>query len=148
MSTDVALSADLVARARITQLLDEFSGRVDRGESVADLMEENSRFVTHMWQAEGRDKVTEKLLSLADDRKEKGREARHVTATVTIENLGSGKFRVRSLMIVMMLDTKVCTGSTMNIGAHNDIVSISDGGICRFVERTVAPAMKFSMSPQ
>ena len=67
---------------------------------------------------------------------------------MTIQDIGSGKFRVRSLMIVLMLDTNVKTDSSMNVGAHDDVVSIGEDGVCRFVERTVKPAMKFSMSPQ
>jgi len=62
----------LAARVRITQLLDEFSSRVDRGESVADLMEEQSRFVAPVWAAEGRTEIAAKLLSLAESRNEKG----------------------------------------------------------------------------
>ncbi len=143
-----AVSDQLAARVRITQLLDEFSSRVDRGVSVADLLEEQSRFVTPVWLAEGRDKIADKLLSLAQSRNENRREARHISATVTAEDLGGGRFRVRSVMIVMMLDRETGANGVMNVGDHDDIVAIDASGACRFVERTMKPALKFALSAQ
>ena len=145
MSNSPVVSDQLAARVRITQLLDEFSGRVDRGSSVADLLEERSRFVTPVWNAEGRDEIAKKLLALAEDRKEKGREARHITATVNTEEIGAGRFRVRSLMIVLM---QADANGGLTIGEHDDIVSIDAKGSCRFVERSMKPALKFALSAQ
>jgi len=146
MGTTPVIPDQLAARVRITQLLDEFSNRVDRGVSVADLLEEQSRFVTPAWNAEGRDKIAEKLLSLAQSRNENGREARHISATVNAEDLGAGRFRVRSVMLVMMLDRETGANGVMNVGDHDDIVAIDSAGICRFVERTMKPALKFTLS--
>lgn len=145
MSQSPAVSAELATRVRITQLLDEFSGRVDRAASVADLLEEQSRFVTPVWNAEGRDAIASKLLALAQDRKEKGREARHITATVNTEDLGAGRFRVRSLMLVLM---QADGSGGLTIGEHDDIVAITADGACRFVERSMKPALKFALSGQ
>lgn len=138
----------LAARVRITQLLDQFSSRVDRGVSVADLLEEQSRFVAPVWTAEGRDEIAAKLLSLAKSRNEKGLEARHISATVTAEDLGSGRFRVRSVMLVLMLERETGANGVMNVGNHDDIVAIDADGVCRFVERTMKPALKFSLTAQ
>ena len=146
MSTTLAIPDQLTARVRITQLLDEFSSRVDRGVSVADLLEEDSCFVAPVWTAQGREGIAEKLLSLAQLRKERGHEVRHISATVNAEDLGAGRFRVRSVMLVMMLDRAAGASGTMNVGDHDDIVAFGTDGTCRFVERTMKPALKFALS--
>jgi hypothetical protein len=146
MSTMPAISDQLAGRVRITQLLDEFSSRVDRGVSVADLMEEQSRFVTPVWNAQGRENIAEKLLSLAQSRKEKGLEARHISTAVNAEDLGSGRFRVRSVMIVMMVERETGANGVMNVVDHDDVVAIGADGICCFLERTMKPALKFALS--
>jgi hypothetical protein len=81
--------------------VDDF--RVDRAESVADLLTEDAEFRG----TEGREAITELLLSLAQERNDTGRTSRHLSSNVTIDELGGvAGDRVRSLAIVLSLNTQ------------------------------------------
>lgn len=147
MNQNLAAPDALTARLRITELVDNFFGRVDRGESVADLLEEQAQFVTPRRTAQGREAFAALLLSLAQERKDKGRVARHFSVNVNVQDLGSGQFRVRSLAIVISLDSGPGAKGSMNLGDHDDIVAFDSSGTCRFVKRTMTPASQFLLSP-
>src|SRR5882757_1917606 len=132
---------------RITELLDEFYSRDDHGESVAELLQEEAQFVTPLRKAQGRDAVAALLQSLAQSRQEKGGVGRHFGANVNVEDLGSGRFRVRSLMIFLSLDSGPGAKGFMNVGDHDDIVAFDSRGACRFVKRTMTSAARFALSP-
>ena len=133
-------------RVRVTELIDEFFGRVDRGESVADLMEEQSVFKTPQRYAEGRQGIADLLVSLFHQRREKGREARHIGGNVGIVPLGDGRYRVRSLVIVIALDKGGPPKGVLNMGDHDDIVSFDAEGRCRFVQRTMNPVLQLELN--
>jgi len=133
--------------ARIRELLNEFYSRDDHGESVVDLLEEEAQFVTPLRKAQGRDAVAALLQSLAQSREKKGGVGRHFGAKVNVENLGSGKFRVRSVMIFLSLDSGPGAQGFMNVGDHDDIVAFDSRGACRFVKRTMTSAARFTLSP-
>jgi len=147
MNQNLAAPDALTARLRITELVDNFFGRVDRGESVADLLEEEAQFVTPRRTTQGREAFAALLLSLAQERRDKGRVARHFSVNVNVQDLGSGQFRVRSLAIVISLDSGPGAKGSMNLGDHDDIVTFDSSGTCRFVKRTVTPASQFLLSP-
>ncbi|MBI2771922.1 MAG: hypothetical protein HYX47_20045 [Burkholderiales bacterium] len=137
---------DPAIRVRITELIDDFFSRVDRGESVADLLEEQAVFKTPQRYAEGRQGVTELLLSLAEMRREKKREARHFGGNVSIDSLGNNQYRVRSLAIVIALDKGDTPKGVLNMGDHDDVVSFDEQGRCRFVRRTMMPVMQLELN--
>jgi len=87
------------------------------------------------------------LLSLVQARQEQGGMARHFGANVNIEELGSGRYRVRSLMIFMSLDSPPGSKGFMNVGDHDDIVAFDTDGTCRFIKRTMQPVSQFVLSP-
>src|SRR5882757_3523710 len=100
MSSPSTVPDPQIVRARVTELLDEFYGRIDRGESVADLLDEQAQFVTPRRSAQGREAFATLMLSLAQSRRENGRVARHFSVNANIEKLADGQFKVRSTTIV------------------------------------------------
>ncbi|MFM0303613.1 nuclear transport factor 2 family protein [Paraburkholderia sediminicola] len=134
-------------RGYVVGLIDEFFSRVDRAESVADLLEEDAEFTTPQRHAQGKDAVAKLLLSLADVRREKGREARHFGGNVSIQRLDDGLYRVRSLVIVLALDRGEEDKGVLNMGDHDDLVKLYPDGTCRFVKRTMQPVFQFGLTP-
>jgi len=128
----------VTVRVRVTQLLDEFFSRLDRAESVADLLTANAEF-RH---GKGRDAVVELFLGLARKREEIGRTSRHSTSNITIEELGGGRYRVHSLVVVVSSDTQPEPQGDLLVADHEDIVEFDAEGACRFVKRVGKPVMK------
>jgi hypothetical protein len=128
----------VTVRVRVTQLLDEFFARLDRAELVADLLTAHAEFRD----AKGRDAVAELFLSLARKREDIGRTSRHFSSNVTIEELGDGRYRVRSLVVVLSLDTQPEPQGDLLAADHEDIVVFEDDGTCRFAKRIGSPVMK------
>ncbi|MDT7564634.1 MAG: hypothetical protein QOG76_3258 [Pseudonocardiales bacterium] len=128
----------LTVRVRVSQLLDEFFTRLDRAESVADLLTADAEFRD----AKGRDAVAELFLSLARKREDLGRTSRHLSSNVTIEELGGGRYRVRSLVVVLSLDTQPEPRGDLLAADHEDIVVIDADGACRFAKRIGKPVLK------
>ena len=128
----------VTVRVRVTQLLDEFFTRLDRAESVADLLTADAEFRD----AKGRDAAAELFLSLARKREEIGRTSRHLSSNVTIEVLGGGRYRVRSLVVVVSLDSQPEPQGDLLAADHDDIVVFEDDGACRFAKRVGSPVMK------
>jgi hypothetical protein len=147
MSSSPAVPNSLMVRVCITELLDEFYGRIDRGESVAPLLDEQAQFVTPHRSAQGREAFAALMLSLAQSRRENGRVARHFSTNVSIEDLGAGQFRVRSLTLVTALDSGPEAKGSLNLGDHDDIVALDADGVCRFVKRTMTPVSQFMLKP-
>jgi hypothetical protein len=137
----------VTVRSRILELLDEFHGRIDRGVSIADLLEERARFKTPVRNAEGREAFAALMLSLFEKRRQNGRTARHIGTNVNIEDLGSGQFRVRSLIVVLAADSGPDAQGFLNVGDHNDLVTVDPSGACRFLERTMTPVLQFALTP-
>lgn len=147
MSEESSTLDPVTARTRIVALIDEFYGRIDRGLSIADLLEEEAKFITPARQADGREAFAALMLSLYEKRRQNGRTARHISCSVNVESLGSGKFRVRSQTMVFALDSGPDAQGSLNIGDHDDIVRVDTHGVCRFVERAMTPALAFSLAP-
>lgn len=137
----------MMVRSRILALLDEFHGRIDRGVSIADLLVEQARFKTPVRNAEGREAFAALMLSLFEMRRQKGRTARHVGTNVNIEDLGSGRFKVRSLIMVLAADSGPDAQGFLNAGDHVDVVEMDSHGTCRFLERTMTPVLQFALTP-
>jgi hypothetical protein len=134
-------------RSRVLELLDAFHSRIDRGVSIADLLEDHAKFTTPVRNAEGREGFAALMLSLFEKRRQNGRTARHIGANVNIEDLGSGQFRVRSLILVLAVDSAPGAQGFLNVGDHIDIVKMNSDGACRFVERTMTPVLQFALTP-
>ncbi len=144
-SETTTLPDELTARVLISDLVDEFYNRIDRRESTADLVTEDATFKTSNRDAAGRSAVAELMLSLADLRKERGRESRHFGANVSVTSLGEGRYRVRSLVIVVSLDSQPVAGGVLNMGDHDDVVVI-EGGTARFASRAMTPALQLGLT--
>ena len=147
MSPDARTPDPSIVRSRILALLDEFHGRIDRGESIAELLVEQARFKTHVRNAEGREAFAALMLSLFEMRRQKGRMARHIGTNVNVEDLGAGRYRVRSLILVLAADSGAGAQGFLNTGDHVDIVEMDSQGTCRFVERTMTPVLQFALTP-
>lgn len=147
MSPESVTPDPLMVRARVLELLDEFHGRIDRGVSIADLLVEQAKFTTPVRKAEGREAFAALMLSLFEKRRQNGRTARHIGTNVNIEDLGSGQFRVRSLIMVLAADSGPGAQGFLNAGDHVDLVEMDSRGTCRFVERTMTPVLQFALTP-
>jgi hypothetical protein len=147
MNPDSQTLDPVTVRVRVLELIDEFHGRIDRGVSIADLLEEHAKFTTPVRNADGREAFAALMLSLFEMRRQKGRTARHIGANVNIEDLGSGQFRVRSLTVVLAADAGPGAQGFLNAGDHVDIVKMDSRGVCRFVERTMTPVLQFALTP-
>jgi hypothetical protein len=145
-ANDNTLSLDVTARVRIGELIDEFFGRVDRGESVADLLEEQASFKAPNRHAEGRGPVAELLLSLAVDRQQRGRRARHFGGNLNIQSIEAGRYRVRCLVVVLSLDSQPGPAGVLNMGDHDDVVVCGADGRYRFASRTMQPVMQLGLT--
>jgi hypothetical protein len=132
----------VTVRVRITELLDEFFARLDRAEAVTDLLAADAEFRD----AKGRDAVAEQFLSLARKREELGRTSRHFSSNVTIQELGDGRYRVRSLVVVLSLDTQPESQGDVLAADHEDIVVFDEDGACRFGKRVGKPVMKLGLT--
>ncbi|MFI9381949.1 hypothetical protein [Kutzneria sp. NPDC052558] len=137
-------TVDTETRVRVTELLDEFFGRVDRGEPVRDLLAEQAEFRGQ----QGREAVTELLLSLAQKRRDNGRVSRHIVSNVSIEDQGGGKLRVRFLILVMSVDTRPDAAGELVVVDHDDEVLVDADGTCRLGRQGVTPALTFALTPQ
>jgi len=51
-------------------------------------------------------------------------------------------------MLVLMMERETGANGVMNVGDHDDIVAIDADGVCRFVERTMKPALRFALAAQ
>jgi hypothetical protein len=132
----------VTVRVRITELLDEFFARLDRAEAVTDLLAADAEFRD----AKGRDAVAEQFLSLARKREELGRTSRHFSSNVTIQELGDGRYLVRSLVVVLSLDTQPESQGDVLAADHEDIVVFDEDGACRFGKRVGKPVMKLGLT--
>ena len=142
MSATAVLDEKLIVRARVTELFDEFFGRVDRAESVADLLTEDSRFRG----VQGRAEVTELLLGLAKKRAGNGRTSRHFSSNVRIDRLDDTRYRVRALVVILSLDTRPDAVGELVTDDHDDIVEIDADGVCRFAEQNTTRAFQLGVS--
>jgi hypothetical protein len=147
MNRDSLTPDSQTVRSRVLELLDEFHGRIDRGVSIADLLDDQAKFTTPVRNAQGREAFAALMLSLFEKRRQNGRTARHIGANVNIEDMGAGQFRVRSLIFVLAADSGEGAQGFLNVGDHVDIVKIDSSGACRFVERTMTPVLQFSLTP-
>jgi hypothetical protein len=147
MSPNPVTPDPVIVRSRILELLDEFHGRIDRGVSIADLLVSEAKFKTPVRNAEGREAFAALMLALFEKRRQNGRTARHIGTNVNIEDIGSGRFRVRSFIIVLAADSGADAQGFLNTGDHVDIVEMDPGGTCRFVERTMTPVLQFALTP-
>jgi hypothetical protein len=75
-----------------------------------------------------------------------GRTSRHLSSNVTIDKLGGGQYRVRSLAIVLSLNTQPESAGELLAGDHDDIVAFDADGTCRFVKRSMSPVLKLGLS--
>ena len=147
MNLSTTPSLQMLTRLVITDLLDKFSNRVDRGESIAELLVQDARFSTPQWQATGRDEIVAKLHALAEKRATGNREIRHVTTSVEIDETAPSEYRVRSTLLLLAIDVATGENGVLMVGNHDDIVHMDAEGNCRFSARTMRRAFGFSQAP-
>jgi hypothetical protein len=132
----------LTVRGRVTELLDTFFTRLDRAEAVNDLLTDDAEFRD----AKGREAVAALFLALATKREDAGRTSRHFSSNVTIEDLGGGRYRVRSLVVVLSRDTRPEAQGDVLAADHEDIVVFDADGSCRFGKRIGTPVLKLGLT--
>ena len=141
MDQTIATTDSLIVRAHAAELIDEFFSRVDRAEPVRDLLTEDAEFRG----VQGREAVTELLLSLAAKREATGRTTRHVASNLSVEALADGQYRVRSQVLVISQNTQPERDGELTAGDHDDIVQLGPDGVFRFRKRTMTPAFTLKL---
>ena len=130
-----------LVRAHVTQLIDEFFSRIERAEPVGDLLTEDAEFRG----AQGREAITELMLSLAARREATGRTTRHFASNVSVEALADRQYRVRSQVLVISRNSEPEPNGELTAGDHDDIVQVGADGTFRFRKRSMSPAFTLGL---
>jgi hypothetical protein len=141
-------SESAARQADLTALLAEFTARVDRGESVADLLQADAVIRTPRGETRGRDTIAALFASVFETRRQSGHAARHTSLNVHVRAVTAGRFEVRSLLLAFSLAAPDKGEGSLLIGDQIDIVALEADGEYRFAARTLTPALEFSLVPK
>jgi hypothetical protein len=132
----------------MSSLLVEFTYRIDCGEPIGELFQENALLHTPRGETRGRGAIAELFAGVFESRRRSGHVSRHSALDVHVRAIGSNRFEVRSLLLAFAVSgTQNGTGSLM-IGDQIDVVELEADGAYRFAERKLAPALEFSLTPK
>jgi hypothetical protein len=127
-------------------LLTEFTSRMESGESIGDLLQENASLHTPRGEVRGRTEIAKLFLTLFESRQRSGQVARHSSLDVRARELSDNRFEVGSLLIAFSLSGVETEGGSLLIGDQIDIVELDFDGVYRFAARKLTPALEFSLS--
>jgi hypothetical protein len=148
MTEQAFLSESANQQADLTALIAEFTARVDRGESVADLLHPDAVIRTPRGETRGRDTIAALFASVFESRRQSGHVARHTSLNVYVREVTTGRFEVHSLLLAFSIAAANKTDGSLLIGDQIDIVAREANGAYRFVARTLTPALEFSLVPK
>ena len=132
----------------MSTLLAEFTSRIDCGEPIGELFQENALLHTPRGETRGRGAIAELFAAVFDARRRSGHVSRHSALDVRVRAIDSNRFEVRSLLLAFAVNgTHNGTGSLM-IGDQLDVVELDADGAYRFAERKLSPALEFSLTPK
>jgi hypothetical protein len=133
-------------RSAASALLTEFTSRMESGEPIGDLLQENASLHTPRGEVRGRSEIAKLFLTLFESRQRAGQVARHSSLDVRVRELGDNRFEVRSLLIAFSLSGVEAEGGSLLIGDQIDIVELDSDAIYRFAARKLTPALEFSLT--
>jgi hypothetical protein len=133
----------------MSTLLVEFTYRIDCGEPIGELFQENALLHTPRGETRGRRAIAELFAAVFDSRRKSGHVSRHSALDVRVRAIGNNRFEVRSLLLAFAVNgaAQNATGSLM-IGDQIDVVELEGDGAHRFAERKLSPALEFSLTPK
>jgi len=132
----------------MSTLLVEFTFRIDCGEPIGDLFQENALLHTPRGETRGRGAIAELFAAVFESRRRAGNVSRHSALDVRVRAINSNRFEVRSLLLAFAVNgTQDGTGSLL-IGDQIDVVELETDGVYRFAERKLSPALEFSLTPK
>lgn len=132
----------------MSTLLVEFTSRIDCGEPIGDLFQENALLHTPRGETRGRGAIANLFATVFESRRRSGHVSRHSALDVRVRAIGSNRFEVRSLLLAFAVNgTENGTGSLM-IGDQIDVVELEIDGVYRFAERKLSPALEFLLIPK
>jgi hypothetical protein len=135
-------------QVELTALIAEFTARVDRGESVADLLQADAVIRTPRGETQGRDSIAALFDSVFESRRQSGHVARHTSLNVQVREVATGRFEVHSLLLAFSLAAPNKAEGSLLIGDQIDIVAREADGEYRFAARTLTPALEFTLVPK
>jgi hypothetical protein len=135
-------------RAAMSALLTEFTSRLDCGEPIGDLLQEEALLRTPRGETRGRGAIAGLFAAAFDSRRRSGHVSRHSCLDVRVRAIGNDRFEVRSLLLAFALGGGQNAAGSLMIGDQIDIVALEADGEYRFTERSLAPALEFSLSPK
>jgi hypothetical protein len=132
----------------MSTLLVEFTSRIDCGETIGDLFQENALLHTPRGETRGRGAIAELFAAVFESRRRSGHVSRHSALDARVRSIGSNRFEVRSLLLAFAVNgMENGTGSLM-IGDQIDVVELEADGVYRFAERKLSPALEFMLTPK
>jgi hypothetical protein len=148
MTEQAFLSESANPQAELTALIAEFTSRVDRGESVAELLQADAVIRTPRGETQGRDTIAALFASVFESRRQSGHVARHTSLNVHVREVTTGRFEVHSLLLAFSLAAPNKADGSLLIGDQIDIVARDADGEYRFAARTLRPALEFTLVPK
>src|ERR1700733_8877186 len=148
MSQPPSPSSLSTLRMAISTLLTEFTSRIDCGEPIGELFEENALLHTPRGETRGRAAIADLFAAAFDTRRRSGHVSRHSTLDVCVRAMGGNRFEVRSLLLAFAVTGPQNGAGSLMVGDQLDTVELGGDGAYRFVERKLSPALEFSLVPK
>jgi hypothetical protein len=134
-------------RMAMSDLLSEFTSRVDCGESVGELFHEDAILRTPRGEVHGRDAIANLFSTSFESRRTAGHFSRHSSLDVRARALGNGRFEVRSMLVAFAINEAASGAGSLLIGDQIDVVELRADGAYRFAGRQLTPVLEFSLLP-
>lgn len=132
----------------MSTLLVEFTSRIDCGEPIGELFQENALLHTPRGETRGRVAIAELFAAVFDSRRQSGHVSRHSALDVRVREIGTNRFEVRSLLLAFAVNGMQSGTGSLLIGDQIDVVELEADGAYRFAERKLSPALEFSLTPK
>ena len=127
-------------------LLTEFTSRMESGEPIGDLLQENASLQTPRGEVRGRTEIAKLFLTLFESRQRSGQVSRHSSLDVRVRDLGDNRFEVRSLLMAFSLSGVEAEAGSLLLGDQIDTVELDSDGVYRFAARRLTPALEFALT--
>jgi hypothetical protein len=147
MSSPLSSSELRDLRMAMSDLLSEFTSRVDHGEALGELFHEDAILRTPRGEIHGRDAIASLFSTSFESRRASGHFSRHSSLDVRARALGSGRFEVRSMLVAFAINEAASGAGSLLIGDQIDVVELRADGAYRFAVRQLSPALEFSLLP-
>jgi hypothetical protein len=131
----------------MSDLLSEFTSRVDCGDAVGELFHEDAILRTPRGEVRGRGAIAGLFSTSFESRRASGHFSRHSSLDVRARALGGGRFEVRSMLVAFAINEAASGAGSLLVGDQIDVVELGADGAYRFALRNLTPVLEFSLLP-